>query len=290
MTLAVPLVLRHAKAHVLVPDGAALAPALARTTHLAVGAHPDDLEFMALHGILSCHARHDRWFCGVTCTDGAGSTRTGRFAHLTDAAMVQVRRDEQDAAARLGQYGAMLHLGYTSAEAKTPGDVRLADDLQGILEQANPRHVYMHNLADKQPTHVAVAMATLKALRRLPVALRPETVWACEVWRDLDWLPDGAKVRMDVSDDQGLGAKLAALFASQNTGKRYDLAVQGRRSAHATFDEPVGLDRATQVIYGMDLMPLVLDAELDPVRYVGRLIDDFRRDVESAIRRSLPQA
>lgn len=285
MTLPAPVVLRHARAHVCVPDGIALGPALERTTHLAVGAHPDDLEFMALHGILACHARHDRWFCGVTCTDGAGSARTGQFAHLTDAAMVQVRRAEQDAAARLGQYGAMLHLGYTSAEAKAPDDSRLAEDLHGILEHARPRHVYMHNLADKQSTHVAVAVATLKALRRLPVALHPETVWACEVWRDLDWLPDGAKVRMDVSDDQGLGAKLAGVFVSQNTGKRYDLAVQGRRSAHATFDEPVGLDRASQVIYGMDLKPLVTNPALNIAHYVEHWIDAFRDEALDLLRR-----
>jgi hypothetical protein len=43
-----------------VPDGRPLDEALARTTHLAVGAHQDDIEFMALHGIFACFGRADR--------------------------------------------------------------------------------------------------------------------------------------------------------------------------------------------------------------------------------------
>ena len=45
------------------------------TTHLGVGAHQDDLEFMALHGILECYQRPDRWFSGIMVTDGRGSSR-----------------------------------------------------------------------------------------------------------------------------------------------------------------------------------------------------------------------
>ena len=47
-----------------VPDGAPLSTALARTTHLGIGAHPDDLEIMACHGILECYRNNDRWFTG----------------------------------------------------------------------------------------------------------------------------------------------------------------------------------------------------------------------------------
>ena len=45
--------LKNPDADVFVPDESSLAEALAKTTHLAVGAHQDDIEFMALHGILS---------------------------------------------------------------------------------------------------------------------------------------------------------------------------------------------------------------------------------------------
>ena len=37
-----------------VPDGTALAAALARTTHLCLAAHQDDIEIMAYHGIAEC--------------------------------------------------------------------------------------------------------------------------------------------------------------------------------------------------------------------------------------------
>ena len=40
--------------------------ALARTTHLAIGAHSDDLEIMAYHGIAECYGEKERWFAGVT--------------------------------------------------------------------------------------------------------------------------------------------------------------------------------------------------------------------------------
>ena len=63
---------------VFVPDGVAEADALARTTHMGVVAHPDDLEILAQPGILDCFGRPDRWFCGVVVTDEvAGRPRVG---------------------------------------------------------------------------------------------------------------------------------------------------------------------------------------------------------------------
>ena len=72
--------LYNASAQIFVPDGKSVADALKRITHLGIGAHQDDLEFMAFHGILECFARDQKWFGGVTCTNGAGSSRTGAYA------------------------------------------------------------------------------------------------------------------------------------------------------------------------------------------------------------------
>ena len=55
-----------------IPDGRKVGEALSRVTHLGVGAHQDDLEFMAFHGIVECHDSDSQWFAGVTCTNGAG--------------------------------------------------------------------------------------------------------------------------------------------------------------------------------------------------------------------------
>ena len=266
------------------PDGCPAAAALARTTHLGIGAHQDDLEFMAFHGVAACFGKTEHWFCGVTCTDGAGSSRSGAYAGLGDAEMVGLRRAEQRAAAVAGDYGAMAQLAYASPEARDPGDTQLREDLRGMLEATKPEVVYTHNLADKHATHVAVARATIEALRSLPPEIRPQRVIGCEGWRDLDWLPDDEKVVMDVTGHEALAAKLSACFVSQiGGGKRYDLAVAGRRAAHATFSDPHSPDRAAQVIFGMDLTPLIKDDALDPGKYVDGMIERFRAEVGRTI-------
>ena len=93
-----------------VPDGAAPDEALKRTTHLGVGAHQDDLEIMAYHGVLACFGQSEQWFTGAVVTDGRGSPRTDAYAHVSDAAMCEVRKVEQKKAAAIGEYaGVVLH-------------------------------------------------------------------------------------------------------------------------------------------------------------------------------------
>ena len=165
--------LHHATAQILAPDGAPLADALARITHLGIGAHQDDLEFMAFHGILECFASATKWFGGVTCTNGAGSSRTGAYAAFTDAQMMAVRRTEQNHAAILGQYGVMIQLDHPSRAVKSATDPALKNDLREILAATRPEVVYTHNPADKHDTHLGVVVAAVQALRELP---RPMTL------------------------------------------------------------------------------------------------------------------
>ena len=267
------------------PDGAPADQALARVTHLGIGAHQDDLEFMAFHGITECCGQTDRWFGGVTCADGAGSARSGKYAGLADAEMAELRQSEQRMAAEVGGYGVMIQLGYTSAEVKDWVDQKLRSDLRAVLEAAKPEVVYTHNLADKHPTHIAVVLAVIDALRSLPKGSRPRRMIGCEGWRDLDWLPDNEKVVMDVSGHEALAAKLAACFGSQvEGGKRYDLAVAGRRAANATFSDPHVTDVAMQVIFGMDLTPLIADEALSPAEYIDALVGRFGSEVQAALR------
>ena len=68
---------------------------LSRTTHLAISAHHDDIELMAMHGVLECFGKKDKWFTGVVVTDGAGSPRNGLYADYTDEEMKAVRVVEQ---------------------------------------------------------------------------------------------------------------------------------------------------------------------------------------------------
>lgn len=280
--------LHNPHAETFVPDGAAFDDAFARITHLGIGAHQDDLEFMAFHGILACYDHDDLWFGGVTCTNGGGSARTGPYAQCTDDEMMKLRRQEQNLAATIGRYGVMVQLNHPSSVVKNPTDALLKNDLKQILAATRPRIVYTHNPADKHDTHIGVVVATLQAIRELPREQRPGKVWGCEIWRGLDWLPDADKVLMDVSGHENLAAALNGVFDSQIAGgKRYDLATQGRRQANATFFESHATDKTTLQIFGMDLTPLIQNDTLDIIQYVTAFIENLRADVAQKLAKRL---
>ena len=241
---------------------------------------------MALHGILECFDRPDCWFAGVTVTDGSGSPRSGPYADHTDQEMQLVRMEEQREAARLGRYGCQIQLLHPSSVAKDPCRTDVIEDLTDILALANPEIVYLHNPADKHDTHVACFLRSIEALRRLPEGARPRAVYGCEVWRDLDWLPDADKVVLQLDGRNGLGLELASLFASQIAGgKLYDLAVEGRRLANATFFESHAVDAAAKQNFAMDLTALANDASLDASDVVQELIHRLSDDVTDRLRR-----
>jgi len=276
------------RARLMIPDGLAAPEALRRTTHLGIGAHQDDLEFMAFHGILACYDQKDRWFGGVTITDGRGSSRAGKFQDWTDDQIAAERIREQDAAAVIGQYAFMAQLGHPSKSVRDARETVVRDDLFRILEATRPEVVYLHNLAAKHDTHVGCALRCLEALRRLPKADRPQKVYGCEVWRDLDWLVDSEKTPMPVSARPELARALNEVFATQIAGgKRYDLAVIGRRTANATFSQAHATDQESAMQWAMDLTPLVQDESLDPIAYATGFIDRLKTDVTNRLRQSL---
>jgi len=278
--------LSQPKADVFVPDGQPIEGALARTTHLGVGAHQDDLEFMSLHGVLECFDREDRWYAGVVVTDGGGSARTGPFAEYSDEEMQQVRVGEQREAASLGRYGSQIQLMFSSAEVKDASCADPYQDLQTVVDLARPEIVYLHNPADKHDTHVACCVRTIAALRSLPADARPKRVLGCEVWRDLDWLIEADKVTLPLEDPADLGPRLAKLFESQIAGgKRYDLAVQGRQVANATFHQSHEVDQHRALSFAMDLSPLVADPSLDITEFALAHLRRTAKDVEERIRR-----
>lgn len=275
----------RSEADVFAPDGASPDVALARTTHLCVAAHQDDIEIMAHGAIAECYERADRHFTGVVVTNGAGSPRSGRYAAMTDTEMQRVRRDEQRAAAKLGKYNLQLQLAHPSADVKARAHAGVAGDLRAIFGGCAPEVVYLHQPADKHPTHVAVFLRCLKALRSLPKERRPRRVLGCEVWRDLDWLPDENKVALDASARPELAAELLKVFDSQIAGgKRYDLAALGRRVANATFHTSHAVDRASAVTWAMDLTPLVQNETLRPLDFTLKHVDGLRSDIETRLR------
>lgn len=281
------LVFSRPEADVFVPGGGDPAAALARVTHLCVAAHQDDIEIMAHDAICDClDSPGVRAFGGVVVTDGAGSPRTGVYSDYTDEQMRAVRRDEQRRAAELGGYAIQLQLAHPSAEVKRPTSAGLAGDLAVIFAACVPERVYLHQPADKHDTHVAVFLRCLEALRALPPERRPRQVVGAEVWRDLDWLVDADKVVLDSGRRPALAAELLRAFDSQVTGgKRYDLAVQGRRLAHATFHTSHATDRLAGITWAMDLTPLVADPTRDVADFTLAYLDRLRADIGARLAR-----
>lgn len=273
-------------AEIFVPDGLPVEAALARTTHMAIAAHQDDLEIMAATPILACFQQPDLWFTGVVVTDGRGSARDQLYKNYSDEEMRLVRFKEQKKAAIVGEYAAQVLLDYPSKLIKDGTNPVTVADLVTLLQSAHPDEVYTHNLADKHETHVAVALRVVAAIRSLPAEERPKRLLGCEVWRNLDWMMDSDKVGMDLSQRENLQAALLGVFDSQIAGgKRYDLAVMGRRRANATFFESHGVDQTLGLAYAMDLTPLISDTQLDPASWVQDFIQRFTDDVAARLQR-----
>lgn len=273
-------------AEVYIYDNVSLEEAVGRTTHMAISAHQDDIEIMAYDGIQRCFGKSGEWFMAVVVTNGAGSPRNGIYKNYSDKEMKKVRWLEQKKAAFVGEYSAAAMLDYESSEVKESNNRALIEDIKELIKNARPKVIYTHNLADKHSTHVGVALRTIKAIRELPLDLRPEKLYGCEVWRKLDWLNDNEKVIFNVSEHPNIAASLLGVFDSQICGgKRYDQAVCGNRQSNATFSSSHDVDRYTSVIYGMDMTELIFDEHLDIKEYIKGYIERFCDNVMGEISR-----
>ena len=269
---------------IFVPDDLPVEQALTRTTHMAIAAHQDDIEIMAAGPILECFQQKDQWFTGVVVTDGRGSPRDDLYKDYDDEQMRVVRFKEQKKAAVVGEYAAQVMLDFPSRIIKDSSKPEPVADIAALLKAARPKYIYTHNLADKHETHVAVACRVIAAIRSLPEAERPQKLYGCEVWRDLDWMVDEDKVSFDLTKHENLQAALLGVFDSQICGgKRYDLASMGRRRANATYFASHGVDFTQGLSYGMDLSALITDTSKDINEYVLEYIQRFTSDVTARL-------
>jgi LmbE family N-acetylglucosaminyl deacetylase len=275
------------KHDLFIPDGLAEERAIGRTTHLGIGAHQDDLEFMAFHGIAECFYSTEKWFGGITCTDGAGSSHAGPYAGVSSSDLSAIRMQEQRTAALAGRYSFMAQLGYPSKDITQPIGGPLVSDLLLLFGRMKPSVIYTHNPADKHETHLRVLVAVLEALREVAPAHRPAKLLGCEMWRSLDWMQDGDKVVQDLGGHGQLASALNGLFDSQIAGgKRYDLAVAGRRRANATLLDSHSGDALTEAAFVMDLSPLIGAASSDLVDFTLAYVDRFRDDIRTKLERT----
>ena len=255
---------------------------LSKTTHLAFAAHQDDLELNMFPPIFECYNDANKHFCGVTVTDGGGSPRTGKYNDCSYEQMIQIRLEEQNKAAELGKYSAMIQLGYTSNEVKHDKRDEIISDMREILEKTRPEYIFTHSPFDKHSTHLAVMCCLVEALRQSDY--KPKVFHGFEGWRDLDWLNDEDKIPYDVSGSQELSDTLALTFDSQVAGgKRYDLAVIGRRRSNATFGQSHSVDSAEMIVNAVDMMPLLDNPELSVQEFAASHIDAFKASAISEL-------
>ena len=278
--------LHNENAELFIPDGEPLSAAMARTDYLAISAHQDDLELMSSHAILECFGRSDKWYSAIVVTDGSGSPRVGIYENFTDDDMRAIRKKEQKKAAYIGEYGAVALLDYSSAEVKDSAKNTVKQELSGLIEAARPEVIYTHNPADKHPTHIAVAIRVVQAIRELPKAARPKKLIGLEVWRSLDWLNDEEKLMFFSDGHENIEMALMGVFDSQIAGgKRYDLAAQGRRTANATLFEFNDIDKASSASIGIDMTPLIENDDLCPEEFILAYIKRFSDNVAESIRK-----
>ena len=275
-------------ASVFCPGGRSEGEAFRSTRQLGVVAHADDLEIAAIKGILDCYEQPEPAFSGVVVCDGAGAPRQGELSSLGQEEYRRLRAEEQRQAASIGRYSAVIGLDHESAHVRARADA-VGRDLDEIFRHVAPEIVYTHSPADAHDTHVAVVLELIEALRRCPQARRPTRVIGCEVWRDLDWLPEARRVVLDVGARPELQTELLGVFASQiRGGKRYDLAVMGRRRAHATFGRSDEVDETSGVVFGVDLTPLIEPGGPDVLDFTLGLVSALREDVEARLARLRP--
>ena len=257
--------------------------ARAKGGYMAIGAHQDDLEIFAIHGIGKARETGKNDFVGVTVTDGGGSPRKGPFEQYTDQDMIEERLHEQNKAAEIGGYALQYQLGYESAALKGKEPTRgkeVINTLKDLIMAIEPKVIYTHNPFDKHESHNAITRAVVMALKAVPDSKRPEEFYGCEVWRGLDWLPDDMKVALDVSNYLDLQKKLIAAHKSQTSGgKNYVEGAIGREIANATFLSSHVLLDAEAATYAVDMMPLVNDKALSLKDYMQPYLDAFNKEI-----------
>ena len=278
---------QHKNSVLFIPDGLEPEVAWGRVTHLGIGAHPDDLEFMAWNAILKGVYNDKYYFGGVTLTDGGGSSRMGLYAHIDDAQMKALRLKEQKKAAVVGEYSALAALGYTSAQVRRDMRPEVKEDLKRIIKASRLEVIFTHNLADRHRTHLAAVLLTIEALRELGKEYYPKKFYGGEVWRSLDWLPNERRCLFDVSQRPNLSCSFMGLYDSQiSGGKSYHQASFGRRAANATYADAYAPDKAKLLELAMDLKPLLDNPQLAPADYLSKLIDEFKKEALASLRAS----
>lgn len=117
---------------------------------LAIGAHPDDIEF-GCGGTLSKYARQGHEVFLLVMTDGAGGGN------------VAIRRGEQEESARILKATKLFWGEYP--DTAIPLDRALIQRVEGIIQEVQPEFIFVHHGDDTHQDHRNLSTSTVTATR-----------------------------------------------------------------------------------------------------------------------------
>ena len=261
---------------VYVPSKQPLKEVYAKSKHLAIVAHADDIEMLALRPI----TQRSQGFFGIVMGDNKGRPLKPEYKKVSLSKVQNIRESEQEKVARLAKYRGVAFLRLKSKDIK---NVRKKEQvvkaIYELIKDMPLKEVYTHSLFDNHPTHVAVAEITIAALKKLPLANRPKAVYGMEVWGSLEWLPDRYKVAFDVSGSVAFIKKLLSFYKSQSyKGHRYDEALLARLKANAMFGKTHNFSTKKALVYGLDLLALLKKGSPSCKKYIEGIIEEFLKE------------
>lgn len=279
-----------------IPNGVSLSEAVdsARGGSLGIGAHPDDLEIMAIRGIGISQGFTKRRFAGVTVTDGSTGTRKNGYENLTEEQIVETRLQEQNTAAMLGNYALQYNLGYKSVAIRDPNSETsraLVKKISAIIYKIQPYVIYTHNPFDNHLTHVAVMRSVVEAIRSIPGEERPQELYGCEVWGSLDWLPSLRKKFMDVTAFTGLQRNLIGCHESQigkdsDENSNYNGGTIGRERSNAVYARP-HVEGVMAAVLAVDLKELLDNPYMSIEDFAAKVLEEHAAESMARLNKHL---
>lgn len=142
---------------------------------LALGAHPDDIEFGCGGSLLKfARSGHEVYLYVATCGEMGGNS--------------EIRKKEQEAAALEEGVRKIFWGGYT--DTRLPLSKELITNIEQVLAEVRPDYIFVHYEEDTHQDHRSLAQATLSATRYVPNFLfyeGPTTLnFAPNVYIDID--------------------------------------------------------------------------------------------------------
>ena len=254
---------------------------------VCICAHPDDCELMAIDGIQRGYRATKYTFACVVTTDGMDSERCGRYLKMTDKRMVNILMNEEKKAASIGRYNSVYFMNYSSEEARSQENEDIINEYVEIIKELKPRVVYTHSLLDRHPTHVAVAIKVINALRTMKKGDQPKVLYGCESERNLEWVDESKIVTFNVSKNMRLQRQLISVHKSQNLARDYVNAAMGRRFVNAVFNKVETKKNAKLTAKAINMTTLLRRREYPIKRYVMSFVDDLYGELNDMMDRSL---